>query len=107
MAKAKKGTVTLEPGLEAKLKKFKQIFDTIMEEDLDFNDYVNTVLSIGLDSMVRTVIPEGSEWDMIQTAFENRFEDMCDIVSEMWRKDVQNEKEFKKRIRKGIEGYIH
>ena len=107
MPKAKKGTVNLDPELDVKLKAFKRIFDIILEEDISYNDYVNTVISIGIDAMIRTVVPEGTEWNMIQNAFDKRFDVMCDLVAEVWDKDVKDEKEFKRRIRRGIEGYIH
>jgi hypothetical protein len=99
--------VNLEEGMDEKLKNFKKIFDVVIEEDIGYDEYVNTVISIGLDTMLRTVIPEGQEWNTLQTAFDHKYEDMCDLIADMWKKDVQTEVDAKKRIRRGIEGYIH
>ena len=107
MPKAKKITVNLEKGMDDRLKNFKKIFDVVIEEDIGYDEYVNTVISIGLDTMLRTVIPEGQEWNTLQTAFDNKYEEMCELVADMWRKDVQTEVDAKKRIKRGIEGYIH
>ena len=106
MPRAKKRTISLDKSVDVKLKSFKKIFDVVIDENISYDDYVNTVLSIGLDSMLRTVIPEGYEWMTLQTAFDNRYEDMCDLVAEIWKKDLQTEEEAKKLIRKGMEGYI-
>lgn len=106
MPRAKKVNITLDKSVEEKLKHFKKVFDSVVEEDISFNDYTNSVISIGLDSMLRTVIPEGREWSMIQTAFDNHYEQMCEIIFNIWEEDIKSVEDSKKRIRKGIEGYI-
>lgn len=40
-----------------KPKNFKNTFDVILEEEFGLNDYVNMVISIGLDKMLRDAIP--------------------------------------------------
>jgi hypothetical protein len=106
MPRAKKSTISLDKSVDDKLKHFKKVFDVVVEEDINFNDYTNTVISIGLDTMLRTVIPEGQEWSTLQSAFETRYETMCELIAEMWQKDIRNEKDAKSRIRKGMEEYI-
>jgi hypothetical protein len=106
MPRAAKNTVKLEKSVDEKLKSFKKIFDAVIEEDISFNDYANTVISVGLDSMLRTMVPSGHEWFTLQTAFDNRYETMCDIIAEIWLKDLKSEEEGKKQIRRAIEDYI-
>jgi hypothetical protein len=106
MARKKKAVIELEKEVEEKLIQFKRIFDVVVEEDINFEEYTNTVISIGLDSMLRTVIPEGQEWPMIQTAFENKYDIMCKLLADMWKEDVRDVENSKKKIRKGIEEYI-
>lgn len=107
MPRAKQNKINLDKSVDEKLKNFKKVFDIVIDENISYDDYVNTVLSIGLDAMLRTVIPEGQEWYTLQTAFDSRYEEMCELLAEMWKKDVQTEAEMLKRIRRGIEGYIH
>ncbi|UCH88568.1 MAG: hypothetical protein JSV49_09970 [Thermoplasmata archaeon] len=106
MPRTKKPTVKLDKNVDEKLKRFKKVFDAVIEDKLSYDDYVNTVISIGLDSMLRTVVPSGHEWYMIQTAFENRYELMCDVIAEMWEKNLKSEEDDRSRIRKTMQEYI-
>ena len=106
MPRTAKDTIKLEKNVNEKLVNFKKIFDVVIEEEISFNDYANTVLSVGLDSMLRTMIPQGQEWATLQTAFENRYDIMCEIVAEMWQKDVESEEEYKRRVKRAMGDYI-
>lgn len=106
MPRPKKTTIFLEKNVDEKLKHFKKVFDTVVEEDISYNDYVNTVVSIGLDSMLRTIIPSDQEWPILQTAFEAHYSQMCELIADLWEKDLQSVEDARERIKKDIDGYI-
>ena len=106
MTKAKETVITLNKEVDEKLQQFKRVFDTVVEEEIDYNDYVNTVISIGMDSMLRTMIPSDQEWVILQTAFDNHHEMMCKLIADMWQKDIQSIEDTRKRVRKDMENYI-
>ncbi|HLF06957.1 MAG TPA: hypothetical protein VI893_07305 [Thermoplasmata archaeon] len=98
--------VNLEKDVEEKLKTFQKVFEAVMGEKTTFEAYVNTVLMIGLDEMIRDAIPEGQEFRTIQAAFTKDYKFMCDLLTAVWRvgKDLSDEE--KKAIRDRIGQYI-
>jgi hypothetical protein len=98
--------VVLEDEIAQRLKDFKKIFDAIMEEELDFNDYVNVVISLGLDRMFRDAIPEGEEWRTLTAIFKEDSKYICDFVSEVYKKGEEINEEKRKRMKEVIETYI-
>jgi hypothetical protein len=100
------GKVALEKDVEEKLKSFQQVFEAVMGEKATFETYVNTVIMVGLDAMIRDAIPEGQEFRTIQAAFTKDYRFMCDLLTAVWRvgKDLSDEQ--KKEIRDRIGQYI-
>jgi len=62
-----------------KLEFFKRIVDAIVEEKLSFKDYVELVLSRGIASMLRDVIPK--DVDILLNSIEQIFEAYPDSTS--------------------------
>ena len=89
-----------------KLQSFKTVFDEIMEQETDFNDYVEVVLSEGLEKMLRDVIPEEHEWDTLRVAFEkdNRF--ISGVIVDILSRGAEISQEERKRMRRKMSMYI-
>ncbi len=98
--------LVLDDELLSKLQNFKKIYDIIVEEEQDFQLFVNTVTSIGLDKMTRDMIPEGQEWNIIEAAFNNNHEFMCDLVAEIWKSGQDVTEEQKSQAKEEIAKYI-
>lgn len=81
-----------------KLKNFKEIFEVILGEKFEFNDYVNSVISIGLDKMLRDAIPEGQEWNTLNAAFNEKYDFMCNLVTNIWKRGAEVSDEERKTI---------
>ena len=100
------GKLTMEKEVEEKLKSFHPVFEAVMGEKATWESYVNTVLMIGLDSMVRDAIPEGQEFRTIQAAFTKDYKFMCDLIAAIWRVGKDLSEDEKKAIRDRISQYI-
>ncbi|KXA92154.1 hypothetical protein AKJ64_03880 [candidate division MSBL1 archaeon SCGC-AAA259E17] len=94
--------VELDDELYERLEVFKKIYDTVVEEEADFEEFVNCVVSFGLDKMLRDAIPEGEEWTTIQGMFKDNPEYITDFVSDVW-KELKEGQEAKERTREEIE----
>ena len=104
-----KKEITLNDENLENLKNYKRIFEAIMEEEIEFNEYVNAVISIALDKMVRDAIPQEHEWATIQSAFHENYEFMSKLVADIWKKgkDVtEKEKQEVKEINNPNNKYI-
>ena len=89
------------------LKNYKRIFEAIMEEEIEFNEYVNAVISIALDKMIRDAIPKEHEWGTIQSAFHENYEFMCKLVANIWKKGKDVTDKEKLEVKEKISQYIH
>lgn len=98
--------IELNEIIHEKLKNFKFIFDEIMEEETDFDKYVNTVLSEGLEKMLRDIIPEEHEWDTIKAAFDEDFKFMSNLVKDILEKGAQIGENEKKEMKDKMSVYI-
>ena len=102
--------IEVEDELVVRIKEFKRIFDSIMGEESDFNDYVTLLIHLGLEKMLRDAIPEGEEWITIQYMFEKRPEMVSELISGVWSGIKEEEKEKMKeveiRMKKSVERYI-
>ena len=103
--------IEVEDELVVRIKEFKKIFDSIMGEDSDFNDYVTLLIHLGLEKMLRDAIPEGQEWLTLQYMFEKKPEMVSDFISGVWKEIKEEEKEKMKevemRMKKSVERYIN
>jgi hypothetical protein len=53
--------IELHNDLNTRLNAFKKIIDTVLEERIGKNDYLNIVISEGLKYLLKTVIPQDNE----------------------------------------------
>lgn len=74
---------------------------------MEFNEYANAVISIGLDKMLRDAIPEGQEWNTMALAFEEKYEFMSDLVAGCWKRGKDISAKDKQVVREKISQYIH
>jgi hypothetical protein len=100
------GKIDLEKDVEEKLKQFQKVFEAVMGEKTTFESYVNTVVMVGLDEMIRDAIPEGQEFRTIQAAFTKDYKFMCDLLTAIWRVGKDLSEDEKKAIRDRIGQYI-
>ena len=89
-----------------KLMSFKTVFDEIMEEETDFNDYVEVVLSEGIEKMLRDVIPEEHEWDTLRVAFEKDYKFISNVLVDILSRGAEISEEEKKRMKNKMSMYI-
>jgi len=99
-------TIALDDTILQKLTQFKRIYDVIVDCEHDFDIFVNTVLTIGLDKMKRDVIPEDMEWTTIEVAFSKDHKFMCDLIAEILTKGNEVTDEQKEKMKRTIERYI-
>ena len=71
-----------------------------------FNEYVNAVISIALDKMVRDAIPQEHEWATIQSAFHENYEFMSKLVADIWKKGKDVTEKEKQEVKERISQYI-
>jgi len=90
-----------------KLKSFKKIFEAILDEKFEFNDYVNAVIAIGLDKLLRDAIPQGQEWNVLRVAFSENYDTMCELLADLWRRGTEASKKDKQTIKDRMSIYIH
>lgn len=90
-----------------RLKSFKRIFEAILDEKFEFNDYVNSVIAIGLDKLLRDAIPQGQEWNVLRVAFSENYDIMCELLADLWRKGTEASKKDKQTIKERMSVYIH
>lgn len=88
--------IELNGELYNKLINFKKIFDVVVEKKLDFDNYVNTVISIGLDKMLRDCIPKEQEWNTIRAMCKKDSNFVYDLIGEIWKNG--NQKQIKKKF---------
>ena len=102
--------IEIDEELMASIKEFKRIFDSVMGEESDFNDYLNVLMHVGLEHMLRDAIPEGQEWPTIRYMFTKKPEMVAELISEVWNGITEEEKEkmkeVKEKMKKNIERYI-
>jgi len=101
-----KKEITLNDENLENLKNYKRIFEAIMEEEIEFNEYVNAVISIALDKMVRDAIPQEHEWATIQSAFHENYEFMSKLVADIWKKGKDVTEKEKQEVKERISQYI-
>ena len=89
-----------------KLMSFKTVFDEIMEEETVFDDYVEVVLSEGLEKMLRDVIPEEHEWDTLRVAFEKDYKFISSVLVDILSRGAEISEEERKRMRNKMSMYI-
>ena len=89
-----------------KLESYKEIFEAIMEEEIEFNEYVNVIISIALDKMLRDAIPKEQEWTTIQWAFHENYEFMSKLVADIWKKGKDVTDDEKQEVKEKIARYI-
>ncbi|HEQ78329.1 MAG TPA: hypothetical protein ENI78_01745 [Euryarchaeota archaeon] len=99
-------TVELEDKLYRDLKNFKNVFEAVVEKEIDFDNYVNFVLSFGLERMLRDAIPEGQEWNTLLAIFEKDSKYICDLVSEIYKKGEGVSEEERKGMKESVQRYI-
>ncbi len=99
-------TVELEDKLYMDLKNFKNVFEAVVEKEIDFDNYVNLVLSFGLERMLRDAIPEGQEWNTLLAIFEKDSKYICGLVSEIYKKGEGVSEEERKGMKESVQRYI-
>ena len=99
-------TLKIDEENRKRLESFKKIYDQIINEEQDFDHYVNVVIDIGLDKMRRDVIPEGQEWTTIELAFNKDFDFMCSLISDIWKGGKELPNEHKEAVKEKISRYI-
>ena len=103
---SEESNICLDPENHTRLLNFKKIFDVIMEEELPFDEYVNVVISIGLENMLRSSIPPGAEMDTIQLLFKNKSEMVSEELMGIWKSGSEETEIEKEEVRKRIYSYI-
>ncbi len=98
--------ISIDEEIIEKLHNFKKIFDDIMEEDTDFNKYIEIVISEGLEKMLRDIIPPEHEWDTIRAAFEEDNEFMSTLIRNILIRGAQIDDEEKKLMKEKMSAYI-
>jgi hypothetical protein len=92
--------VTLSKELHKKLTHFKKIFDVVMGKKVGWNEYVNTVVSIGLNQMLRDSVPMGQEWNTILVMFKIDSEFICNVIAKFWKGEAKkNTEQLKEKIK--------
>ncbi len=99
-------TIELEDKLYMDLKNFKNVFEAVVEKEIDFDNYVNLVLSLGLERMLRDAIPEGQEWTTLLAIFEKDSKYICDLVSEIYKESEGVSEEERKGMKESVQRYI-
>jgi len=76
------------------LKHFKKIFDSIIEEESKFEDYIHVIISAGLNSMFRDIIPQDQEtlWNTIMALNKKNPEFFSKFIMEMILRGENKEK---------------
>ena len=90
-----------------KLKSFKPIFEYILETEFEFNEYINSVISIGLDKMFNDAVPAGQARKALKVAFETNDEFMCDLILEIYQKGDEISEDEKIAMKVKMARYIH
>jgi hypothetical protein len=92
--------ITLSKELHKKLTHFKKIFDVVMGKKVSWNEYANTVVSIGLNQMFRDSVPIGQEWNTILAMFKIDSEFTCNAIAKFWKgKATKETKQLKEKIK--------
>jgi len=98
--------VVIDEKIDEKLRKFKKVYDAVMGEESRYEEYVNLVITLGLEKMIRDAIPEGKEWETLECAFSKDFSFMSDLIAEIYNKgnsiSEEEREESKEKIRKYI-----
>lgn len=98
--------IKIDDEMEKKLMTFKDIFDEIMEENVDFDKYVSFMITQGLDKMIRDIIPPEHEWDTIKAAFDADSEFMAGLIRNILLKGARLNKKEKSAMRDKLSIYI-
>lgn len=92
-----KNTIKISEETFHKLECFKLVVDVILEEELTFENYVDLVLSRGIKSMIRDVIPKDVE--MLLNSMEQLFNEYPDSTSKFITDTLKRGEEIQLRER--------
>lgn len=103
----KRHELVFEGEMYNRLMEFKGVFDAVMEEETEFNFYLNVVLQVGLEKMYRDVIPEGMEWSTLLSLFSKHGEIVCELLSEIYADSgIEEVDEERERVKETLSRYI-
>lgn len=87
---------------------FKRVFDTIMEEETDVGDYLTTIVAVGLDAMLRDIIPQDREilWDTIKALNKRNPKFFADFLVDILTRSERRAEEVKKKVKEEALRYI-
>lgn len=87
---------------------FKRVFDTIMEEETDVGDYIITIIAVGLDAMLKDIIPQDRDilWDTIKAINKRDPKFFADFLVDVLTRSERKAEEVKKKVREETLRYI-
>jgi len=98
--------IVISDKLKKKIDAFKEIVDTVLEEKTEKNNYLSIVLSEGLKTLLKTVIPQNNVtlWRTIENMSNENPKFVSDFVADtLKRGEVINKKELKKEIQNYVQ----
>lgn len=103
----RKLSVDLPEADYARLMSFRQVFDEIMGEEMDLDGYIGVVVSVGLDKMLKDVMPQEAKalWDTVKGMHHLNPEFVSKFVVEALRRGREI-KETEEEIKRLKEEYL-
>ena len=83
-----------------RLMQFKRVFDVIMEEETDLEDYLTTIVAVGLETMLRDIIPQDRDvlWDTIRALNRRNPRIFADFLVDVLTRSEKKAEEVKKKV---------
>jgi len=105
---AKKICFELDDEGYERLIQFKRVFDVIMEEESDLQEYVATIVAVGLETMLKDIIPQDREvlWDTIRALNRRNPHIFADFLVDVLTRSEKKAEEVKKKVKGEALRYI-
>jgi len=77
--------IIVSDNLKIKIDAFKKIVDTVLEEKIKQNDYLNIIISEGLKALLKAIIPQNNEtlWLTIENMSNKNPEFVSNFVADI------------------------
>ncbi len=82
-----------------KILHFKKVFDVVMNEETETEDYYRTIMAVGMKSMLKSVIPQDKDilWGALMKINEDKPEYFSEFVADILNENGENIEELKGR----------
>ena len=87
-----------------RISSFKKIYDTILEEEVDFQEYISIVIDIGIEQMLKDIIPQDEKvlWNTIMKINREYPELFSEFAVKILSKDTDVTQQVKEKMKERL-----